>query len=147
MCALFWALGCSSEAPREPQPQASERPRPPPTAKARLGQTSGTVMVKRAAGDDWLAAREGYPLYENDKVRTAPGASARLDFENGSLVNVGEDALVIIAESRPKPGLERTDLTVHKGQVDAELDSPGRQSFSVGTPAATVRAGREIVFQ
>ncbi|MBI3185672.1 MAG: FecR domain-containing protein [Myxococcales bacterium] len=104
-------------------------------------------MVKRAAGDDWIPAAQDLELHENDKVRTAAGAAARLDFDNGSVVNVGEDALVSVAETRPRPGLERTDLTVHKGQVDAELDEPAKHSLSVGTPAATVRAGREIVFQ
>jgi hypothetical protein len=52
-----------------------------------------------------------------------------------------------VAETRPRPGLERTDLTVLKGRVDAELETPNTQSLSVTTPAATIRAGREIVFQ
>ena len=80
-------------------------------------------------------------------IRTASGASARVQFPNGSLVNLGEDALIGIAETRPRPGQERTDLTVLKGQVDAALETPATQSLSVSTPAATVQAGREIVFR
>jgi hypothetical protein len=138
-------LGCSSDEP--PPPPARVPAAPPPEPRAQLKGLKGDVKVKRAAGDEWVSAKEGMPLFENDKVRTVSGASAQLVFANGSTVNVGADALVGIAETRPRPGLERADLTVLRGRVDAELDAPARQSLSVTTPAATVRAGREIVFQ
>ena len=115
--------------------------------KARLGRLVGTVLVKRAAGDDWITAVDRMDLYENDKVRTASGASALVEFANGSFMTLGEDALVAIAETRPRPGVDRTDVTVLKGRVDAELDDASKKSLSVSTPSATVRAGREIVFQ
>jgi ferric-dicitrate binding protein FerR (iron transport regulator) len=148
ICAGLALLGCTSVEP-------DSAPAPPPVAmraaepvlRAKLQQVSGTVMLKRAAGDDWAPASSGLGLFENDKVRTAGGASAALHFANGSVVSVGEDALVSIAETRPRPGQERTDLTVLKGQVDAEVDDGAKQSLTVSTPAATVRAGREIVFQ
>lgn len=144
MCAaLLWAA-CTAEDTAPPTAAAASSPVRSP--RATLKQVSGTVMVKRAAGDDWLPARDGIELFENDKVRTAAGATALLDF-GGSEVEVGEDALVAIAETRPRPGKDRTDLTVLKGKIDAELDDASRDSLSVSTPAATVRAGREIVFQ
>jgi hypothetical protein len=86
-------------------------------------------------------------LYENDKVRTPTGARCAIEFSNGSSVELGEDALIGIAETRPRPGQERTDLTILKGKVNAELPDASKQSLTVSTPAATVRAGREIVFQ
>jgi hypothetical protein len=86
-------------------------------------------------------------LSENDKLRTAQGAAAVVRFSNGSSVSLGEDALISIAESRPKPGKESTDVTVLKGRIDGELDEAARQSLSVSTPSAMVRAGRELVFQ
>jgi len=104
-------------------------------------------MIKRAAGDEWVSAQEGQPLFENDKVRTAAGGQVKVAFVNGSELGLGESALVGIAETRPLPGRDRTDVTVVRGRVDAELQDPARQSLSVGTPAATVKAGREIVFQ
>ena len=116
-------------------------------SKASLRQVKGDVRVKRAAGDDWLRATEKLELLANDKVRTLRGASTLIEFANGSVVTLGEDALIGIAETRPVPGQDRTDLTLVRGRLDAELDDPGRQSLSVNTPAATVRAGREIVFQ
>ncbi|MFL5321402.1 MAG: FecR domain-containing protein, partial [Myxococcaceae bacterium] len=115
--------------------------------KAQLKQSNGDVSVKRAAGDDWVAAPELAELFENDKVRTAKGAAAVIRVANGSEVQLGEDALIAIAETRTRPGTDRTDLTVFKGRINAELDAPGSQSLTVSTPSATVRAGREIVFQ
>ena len=115
--------------------------------KGHLTQVTGDVKIKRAAGDDWIGASEGDAVYENDKVRTLKGASTLVRFANGSSLALGEDALIGVAESRARPGADRTDITVLHGRVDAELKDPSRQDLSVGTPAATVRAGREIVFQ
>jgi hypothetical protein len=138
-------IGCTADekAPAPPPPAAARVPEP----RAHLKEVRGDVKLKRATGDEWQAAREGLPLFENDKVRTAAGASARVTFANGSTVNLGEDALIGIAETRPRPGMERTDLTVLKGRVDAALDAPTTQSLSVTTPSTTVQAGREIVFR
>lgn len=140
-------LGVGCPADEKPTPPAHASALPPPVRRAQLKGLQGDVKVKRAAGDEWLAAQEGIPLYENDKVRTVAGAGAQVVFANGSVVNLGEDALIGIAETRPRPDQERTDLTVLRGRVDAELEDSARQSLSVTTPAATVRAGREIVFQ
>jgi hypothetical protein len=138
-------LGCTADEKPPTPPPASTAPAPEP--RAQLKGLKGDVKVKRAAGDEWLPAKEGMSLFENDKVRTVAGAAAQLLFNNGSMVNVGEDALVGIAETRPLSGKERTDLTVLRGRVNAELDAPARQSLTLSTPAATIRAGREIVFQ
>lgn len=142
--------GCPAE--KTPAPPVQVPPVVPPAApapvlRAQLKGLQGSVNVKRAAGDEWLPAQEGMPLFENDKVRTVAGAAAQIVFTQGGVVNLGEDALISIAETRPKPGQERSDLTVLRGRVDAELADPTRQSLSLTTPSATVRAGREIVFQ
>jgi hypothetical protein len=138
------ALRCADEKPPAPPPPPAT---PAPQPRAHLKAVQGHVTVKRAAGDEWLAAREGLPLFENDKLRTVAGASAQLVFTQGGTVNLGEDSLIGIAETRQRPGQERTDLTVIQGRVDATLEAPSTQSLSVGTPTAVVRAGREIVFQ
>jgi hypothetical protein len=143
LCLTLLAAGVACRKPSPDTPDAAAAPAP----RAILQQLKGTVSVKRAAADDWSGASEGMPLGENDTVRTGTGASALVRFPNGSAVTVGEDALIGIAETRGSPGRDRTDLTVKRGTVDATLDRPATQDLSVGTPAATVRAGREIVFQ
>ena len=147
------SAGCRGDE-KPPAPPAAPLPAPPgvpavpaPVRRATLQGLQGSVNVKRAAGDEWLPAQEGMPLFENDKVRTVAGAGAQIVFTQGSMVNLGEDALISIAETRTRPGKERTDLTVLRGSVEAELKDPTRQSLSVTTPSATVQAGRAIVFQ
>ena len=141
IAALASSIACTVEEIPPGQAAASEE------IKAVLVRPSGDVKIKRSAGDDWISAAEGAPLYENDKVRTAKGAAVGLRFTSGSQLALGEDALIGIAEGRAHPGADRTDVTVLRGKVDAELQDAVKQSLSVGTPAATVRAGREIVFQ
>lgn len=114
--------------------------------RAQLRSLRGSVMVKRAAGDDWIEAAEKMALFENDKVRTAAGSQADVVFPSGSHLVLGPESLIGIAETQVRPGQERSDVTVLQGRIDAELDQSA-QSLSVTTPAARVRAGREIVFQ
>ncbi len=133
------AVACSSER-AEPSVPAVASP------KAHLRDLKGSVKVKRAAGDDWVDAANDMALFENDKVKTAPGASALVAFASGSQISLDQEALIGIAETRPRPGQDRTDVTVLHGRIDAELPDPS-QSLSVTTPSATVRAGREIVFR
>jgi hypothetical protein len=98
-------------------------------------------------GDEWIRAVNPTELLANDKVRTLRGASALIEFANGSVVTLSEDALIGIAETLPRPGQDRSDLTLVRGRLDAELDDPAKQSLSINTLSVTVRAGREIVFQ
>ncbi len=144
--------GAAGPAPDETRTAQGVQPAPAPAPKgppvrAVLASLSGEVSVKRAAGDAWVTASERMDLFENDKVRTARGAGAEIRFVSGSVLAVGEDALLGIAETRPAPGQDPTDVTVLKGRIDAELADPTSQSLTVTTPSATVRAGREIVFQ
>jgi hypothetical protein len=145
--ALCLTLLAAGDACRKSPPSDALDAAPAPAARATLLQLKGTVSVKRAAADDWAPATEGMRLLENDTVQTGARASALVRFPNGSSVLVGEEALIGIAETAGTPGRDRTDLTVKRGTVDATLQTPATQDLSVGTPAATVRGGREIVFQ
>jgi hypothetical protein len=144
--ALCLTLLAAGDACRKSPPSLPTDASVAPTARALLQHLNGKVSVKRAAADDWTAASEGMALLENDTVQTGARASALVRFPNGSSVLVGEEALIGIAETGGA-GRDRTDLTVKRGSIDATLEAPATQDLSVGTPAATVRGGREIVFQ
>jgi len=139
---LVCAPACRRDAKAPPAPAAPKQP-----VRATLAQVKGSVSVKRASGDEWQAATTGTTLFDDDKLRTERGGSAELHFPSGTVVVVSEDTLLGIAETRAAPGRPQADVTVLRGAVDATLDRPANQSLTVGTPAATVRAGREIVFQ
>src|SRR4051812_407984 len=69
---LGTCAGCPS--PPEVTVDAGDLPAAP-APRAWLQQPSGTVSVKRAAGDEWITAAEKMALFDNDKVRTASTAS------------------------------------------------------------------------
>lgn len=140
-CLLSLCVAACSDAPARPEAPS------PALQRAVLRGVKGNVKVKRATGDVWVDATNELPLFQNDKVSTASSAAAEVVFVNGSSLTIGEDALIAIAETRPAMGRDRTDVTVLKGQINAELKDAARQSLSVSTPTATVRSGREIVFQ
>lgn len=139
-------IGCTGARGDSDKPSAA-RATGDASSKARLRQVSGDVRLKRASDDEWVTAPADTRLLANDKVRTLRGGSAAIEFLNGSVVHLGSDALIGIAETHPPPGRDPSDLTLLRGDLDAELADPSRQSLSVNTPMATVRAGREIVFQ
>lgn len=147
MVALVACAACRKDEVQEHVPSSPAAQEPAQVPRATIENVVGEVTLKRAAGDAWTGASESMSLYENDKLRTAPGASALLRFTSGSALTLGENALIGIAEARPRPGADRSDVTVLKGRIDAELSDDRTQSIVVTTPSATVRAGREIVFQ
>lgn len=138
MLALGMVLGCTSDTPRPQEALDGSTAAPAPVPRAKLRQLAGRVNVKRAAGDDWIVAQEGMDLFESDKVRTANGAQAIVETGNGSIA-MGEDALIAIPEARG-------DVTLLEGHIDAHMDAT-QKTLTIQTPAAEVRAGREITLQ
>jgi hypothetical protein len=145
--AISAVAGCRDSRPASAAeaPKPVEEPRP--VVRATLSHLNGEVWVKRARGSDWERAVEAMSLYDNDKVRTARGGTALIQFVGGSELTMGEDALVGIAEEKPAAAADPADVTVLRGRIDATLPAPKVQSITVSTPSATIRAGREIVFQ
>jgi hypothetical protein len=134
--ALGVLLGCPSDTPKAAGGALDGSV--PSVARARLRDMKGTINVKRAAGDDWTVAREGMELFENDKIRTSSGASVVVETDSGSLA-LGEDSLLGIPEVVG-------NIILLEGRVDGRLADQSRR-LVIETPAAKVKAGREIFFQ
>jgi hypothetical protein len=60
-------------------------------------QVSGSPQIER--GGATLAAQPGTPVKLHDKVTTPPGASATLEFSDGSSITVGASSSVAIDDS------------------------------------------------
>ncbi len=135
--ALGALLSCTEDAPKRAEDGANAAVTAP-VPRARLRELKGTVNVKRAAGDDWAVAQEGMELFESDKIRTSLGASVVVETASGSLT-LGEDALIGITE-------DTGNVTLFQGHIDARLRDANK-SLIIKTPAAEVKAGREIFFQ
>ncbi|HLT29393.1 MAG TPA: FecR domain-containing protein [Myxococcaceae bacterium] len=138
-------LGACQDAPAPVPPVTADEPAVPP--RGHLSDFTGKVTIKRADADAWIPATRGMALSADDKVATAAQASATITFAGGGTVTLGENALVGLSEPRALHQDRPTDVTVHRGHVEAVLTQPDRQSLSVDTPAAQISAGREVVFQ
>src|SRR3989454_634770 len=77
-----------------------ETPRAGGAAMAQLVNMERTVKAKRASALSWEDAKQQMPLYENDAVRTFDKSSATIAFGPDDLLDVDQNALVII---KPRP--------------------------------------------
>src|SRR2546425_2502946 len=77
-----------------------ETPRAGGAAMAQLVNMERTVKAKRASDLSWEDAKPQMPLYENDAVRTFDRSSATIAFGPDDLLDVDQNALVII---KPRP--------------------------------------------
>jgi len=136
-------FGCADPLPAPAAPHADQAP----PARATVSALRGPVSVKRAAGDEWRKASVGMRLYADDKIATGAEGTATLTFEAGGSLELEENALVGLSEPRALHQLRATDVTVHRGRVEATLLRPDAQTLSLETPAAVITAGREVVFQ
>jgi hypothetical protein len=91
------ALPAETPAPVEPQTGGA--------AMATLVNMERTVKAKRASDLSWEDAQQQMPLYANDAVRTFDKSSATIAFGPNDLLEVDQNALVII-KPRPKGGDE-----------------------------------------
>jgi len=80
---------------------APEAPAGPGAAVATLVDMERTVKAKRASDLSWEDAKQPMPLYENDAVRTFEKSAATISFGPDDLLDVDQNALVII---KPRPG-------------------------------------------
>src|SRR6266850_2505087 len=101
-------------APVELQPPIlSGEPTAPPAGgdvMATLVNLERNVKAKRASDLSWEDARQQMPLYENDAVRTFDKSSATIAFGPDDLLDVDQNALVII-KPRAK-GAEDSEISL-----------------------------------
>ncbi len=101
------ALPAETPAPVDLQPPVlSGEPETPPAGGGSMATLVGmerNVKAKRASDLSWEDAQQQMPLYENDAVRTFDKSSATIAFGPEELLDVDQNALVII-KSRPKGG-------------------------------------------
>ena len=95
----------------------------------------GKVDVLRAGAVDWVTLGDGSGLYEDDRMRTFKGAWAKLAFEGGSALRVGEETMISFGGG----------ITVERGSVAGQLHA-GLQ-LKTPTLEAETAASRDIQFR
>lgn len=106
---LFLAAAASLSAappPQTPQPAAG-------TITALI--PTGSVLREKKA----LEAKKDMPVLWLDTVKTERGGRARLRLEDGSILNVGSQASLVV--TKHDPGKQQTDLELIYGKVRADV--------------------------
>jgi hypothetical protein len=102
------------------------------------------VQGKRAGRLEWQDATKAMVLRQNDLVRTGPGSTAEIRFEDGSLFSVRPDSLITIAESTQNPlSREQTvSLSIESGEANFQTPArgvPGRTTITTPTVRTTAQ--------
>lgn len=108
---------------------------------ALVKNVNGDVQVTRHSHT--FKATSGTTLLVSDRVVTAPGASAAIVFEDGTLLTLGSGADILVRDYvfEPKNGKFSFSLYLAKGSAIYESGKIGKmspQSVKVETPRATV---------
>ena len=123
-----------------PPTLTGEAPAPPAPAEAiaRLVNFEHSVKAKKASDLAWEDARAEMPLYENDAVRTFEKASATIAFGPQDLVDVDQNALVIIKPRSPKAEGNEISLALLSADLlkDLEAKPPAEQTRAIAAAAA-----------
>ncbi len=130
----------------EPQPVAEELP-PPELADVALGagdsiatlvQSERTVKTKRASELLWDDAQLDMELFENDAVRTFDRASAAIAFGPGDIVEVDQNALVIV-KRREKETNEISLALLSGDLIDSLAAKPAPEQAKILEAESTKR--------
>jgi hypothetical protein len=95
----------------------------------------GKVDVLRGGTVDWMSLDDGSGLYEDDRMRTFKGGWAKLGFEGGSSLRVGEETMISFGGG----------ITIERGVVEGELAAGLR--LKTPTMEAETATSRDIEFR
>jgi hypothetical protein len=142
--ALLLALGVGAflylrSGERPPSP-ARENPAAT-SATARFVSIEGSVKVRPSGVFDWLTADKSMTLRRNDLVRTNPGATAEIEFFDGTVVHVRPDSLITIEETSQNPATRASKVGWHisSGEVNFQTARRNVPGSSTAISTQTVR--------
>jgi hypothetical protein len=135
-----------AEAPVDlPPPVLSsepEAPAAPAGAMATLVGIERSVKARRASDLAWEDARQQMPLYENDAVRTFDRSAATIAFGPHDLLEVDQNALVII---KARPG-DAGESEISLALLSADfLDSLASKPAHVQAKAIQAAAAKRLI--
>lgn len=87
--------------------------------QAHITALDGTVRIKKANGNTWLAADYNIPLEKGDVVQTGSEGMAKIVFNDGTNYTVKEDSLIVIQENSANDQQQtNVAVAVSTGTVD-----------------------------
>ena len=112
-----------------------------PAGEAQFIAVQGGVEFRRGESGEWQRARSQVTLYAGDYVKTAKGASSEVMFQDGTVVTVRPDTVILVDRSRSLLGFggERT-VALEYGWVNL---STAQGASKVRTPSASATVQQE----
>ena len=115
--------------------------------QARFTSFDGTVRVKKANSNTWVAADYGLPLEKGDVVQTMAEGIAKVAFGDGSTYSIQPDSLITIEENTTNAA-QQTQVSVRIETGTLELntgDVPSTQQVRIDN--ATTTLGKDSALQ
>jgi hypothetical protein len=112
-----------------------------PAGEAQFIAVRGGVEFRRGESGEWQPARSRVTLYAGDYVKTSGGSSSEVMFQDGTVVTVRPDTVILVDRSRSLLGFggERT-LALEYGWVNMNT---AQGVGTVRTPSASARVREE----
>jgi len=114
-----------------------------PTALARFSLLEGAVSLKARGEVDWKGASPQQPLNRDDLIRTGPKGIAEITFFDNTVIRVGPNSLIAIAEEPGDPGTLDRQVKWHVTSGEVNFRTPkkaaGRRDSAaqLSTPTLT----------
>jgi hypothetical protein len=106
---------------------------------ARLGELDGKVEMQLRAGDPWVAAVRNTPLLEGSWLRTAAGARAEVELDEGSVLRLADDSLCELSDYTRLSTRQRiTLLSVDRGVAYFTGAAESKDALILAVPGAQV---------
>lgn len=87
--------------------------------QAHFTAIDGTVRVKKASGNSWVAADYSVPLEKGDVVQTSSEGMAKVVFADGTSYTIKQDSLIVVEESSTNASQQtQVAVQVTTGTVD-----------------------------
>ena len=106
---------------------------------ARLGEFNGKVEVQLQAADAWMAAERNLPLTDSAWLRTAGGARAEVELDDGNTFRLSADSQAELSDyTRLSTGQRLTVLSVDHGVAYFTGEPNGKDNITLVVPGAQI---------
>lgn len=133
-----YSVGESESKPASPQAPAPVAPAPAPRL-ARFDLVSGNVTWRADDGASWSKATKNVGLRQGSQVWVTEGGRAEIRFDDGSMLRLGNGALLTIHTLYSDADGEFTMIKMSYGLVTLRLRK-GQSIFEVDTPTISIKA-------
>lgn len=110
--------------------------------QAHFTALDGTVKVKKASSNTWVAADYGVPLEKGDVIQTGSEGIAKVVFTDGTSYTVKQDSLIVVEDNSVNSNQQtQVSVQVTTGTVDLAT-----ATFSTGSRSQVRVAGATATF-